>query len=230
MGHGGDPRESNLKVYRLSIIAKRCLSLASSYRQRGCAGVVSEGVVTTGSLEAEQKHDHHHLEAPREKNQWHHHGPKSKKQVLDVSMFMCFCTMALSRAGVSRKWMPQKEPPDSTQHNNHPFPMTSMEDPLGSVEREREKNYSPCLLSVHVQLFHRLTNDQLVLLGEVVFGDLEVEGSGSSPDAAGDVVVGTVARAEPSTVVTGLANGHATQMCADACRGYLNVSHCSPAS
>ncbi len=62
-----------------------------------------------------------------------------------------------------------------------------------------------------------LTNDQLVLLGEVVFGDLEVERSRSFPDAARDVVVRTVAGAEPTTEVAGLADGYATQMVADAC-------------
>lgn len=63
-------------------------------------------------------------------------------------------------------------------------------------------------------LFH-LTNNQLVLLWEVVFGDLEVQRSRSFPDAARDIVVGAVAGAEPTAVVAGLADGHATQMCAD---------------
>ena len=62
----------------------------------------------------------------------------------------------------------------------------------------------------------RLTDDQLAVLGEVVLGDLEVEGGGAFPDAARDVVVGAVAGAEPAAVVAGLADGHTTQMGADA--------------
>ena len=60
-----------------------------------------------------------------------------------------------------------------------------------------------------------LTDNQLAIVGEVVGGDLEVQRGGSFPDAARDVVVGTVAGAEPAAVVAGLADGHATQMCAD---------------
>lgn len=61
----------------------------------------------------------------------------------------------------------------------------------------------------------RLTDNQLAVLGEVVLGNLEVEGSRSSPYSAGNIVVRTVAGAEPATVVTGLANGDTTKMCAD---------------
>jgi hypothetical protein len=56
----------------------------------------------------------------------------------------------------------------------------------------------------------RLTNNQLVVIGDFVLGDLEV------PDAARDVVVRTVAGAEPTAEVAGLADGHATKVCADA--------------
>ena len=62
----------------------------------------------------------------------------------------------------------------------------------------------------------RLTDDQLAVLGEVVLGDLEVEGSRSLSYPAGDVVVGTVAGAEPASVLAGLADGDTTQMCAHA--------------
>ena len=62
-----------------------------------------------------------------------------------------------------------------------------------------------------------LTDNQLAVVREVVLGDLEVKRGGSFPDAAGDVVVGTVAGAEPAAEVAGLADGHATQVCADAC-------------
>ena len=57
-----------------------------------------------------------------------------------------------------------------------------------------------------------LTNDKLVILGEVVLGNLQVERRGALSYPARDVVVGTVARAEPATVVTGLTNGDTTQM------------------
>jgi hypothetical protein len=60
-----------------------------------------------------------------------------------------------------------------------------------------------------------LTDDQLALLGELVLGDLEVERGGSLSYTAGDVVVRTVAGAEPATEVTGLTNGDTTQMGAD---------------
>ena len=63
----------------------------------------------------------------------------------------------------------------------------------------------------------RLTNDKLAILGELVVGDLEVQRGRSFPDTARDIVVRTVARAEPATEVTGLADGNATQMGADAC-------------
>lgn len=66
-----------------------------------------------------------------------------------------------------------------------------------------------------------LTDNQLVLLGEVVLGDLEVERSRSLAYTSGDIVVGTVAGAEPATEVTSLADWHTTQMCADAC--YVSV-------
>lgn len=61
----------------------------------------------------------------------------------------------------------------------------------------------------------RLTDNQLVLLGELVRGDLEVERGRALPYASGDVVVRTVARAEPSAEVTRLADGDTAQMCAD---------------
>ena len=73
-----------------------------------------------------------------------------------------------------------------------------------------------------------LTDNQLAVVGEVVRRDLEVERGGSFPDAARDVVVGAVAGAEPSAVVAGLADGHATQVCADAWSGPLVILPSSP--
>ena len=60
-----------------------------------------------------------------------------------------------------------------------------------------------------------LTDDEGILGGEVVGRDLEVERCRTLPDTARDVVVGTVAGAEPATIVTGLADGHATKVSAD---------------
>ena len=60
-----------------------------------------------------------------------------------------------------------------------------------------------------------LTNDDLALLREVVCGNLQVERGRSLSYAARDVVVGTVARAEPASKVTSLTNGDTSQMGAD---------------
>ncbi len=68
-----------------------------------------------------------------------------------------------------------------------------------------------------------LTNDQLVLLGELVLRNLEVERRGSFSDTPRDIVVGAVARAEPTAEITSLADRNTTQVCADTCgrrRGY----------
>ena len=62
-----------------------------------------------------------------------------------------------------------------------------------------------------------LTDDQLALFGEVVCGDLEVQRSRTLPDTAGNVVVGTVAGAEPTAKVASLADRDTTQVGADTC-------------
>lgn len=59
-----------------------------------------------------------------------------------------------------------------------------------------------------------LTNHQLSV-SEGVRRDLQVERSRALADAARDVVVGAVARAEPTVVLTGAGDGHATKMCAN---------------
>ncbi len=61
-----------------------------------------------------------------------------------------------------------------------------------------------------------LTDNDLALLGEVVRRNLEVEGGGSLSYAARDVVVGSVAGAEPAAKVAGLTDGHTTEVSADA--------------
>jgi hypothetical protein len=62
-----------------------------------------------------------------------------------------------------------------------------------------------------------LTNDDLVALLERVGRDLEVQWCGSLTDTSRDIVVGTVARAVPSTIVTSLTNWDASQVSADTC-------------
>lgn len=75
------------------------------------------------------------------------------------------------------------------------------------------------LLTHHVYITrpNRLTDDHLVILFEVVRGNLEVERRRSLSYAAGDVVVRAVAGAEPAAKVAGLADGDASEMGADAC-------------
>jgi hypothetical protein len=63
--------------------------------------------------------------------------------------------------------------------------------------------------------FARLTNDHLAVLREVIHRNLEVERCGTLSYAAGDVVVRTVARAEPTTKVTSFADGDTSQVSAD---------------
>jgi hypothetical protein len=58
-----------------------------------------------------------------------------------------------------------------------------------------------------------LTNDELLLIiVERVLWDLEVERSGTSSNSTRDIVVGTVTRAEPSSVVSSLSDGYTTQV------------------
>lgn len=64
-------------------------------------------------------------------------------------------------------------------------------------------------------LLYPLTNDQSLGVSKVVLGNLEVERSGASSDSAGNVVMGSVAGAEPAAKVSSLTNGHTTQMGAD---------------
>lgn len=64
-------------------------------------------------------------------------------------------------------------------------------------------------------ILNRLTDDEGVLGGEVVLGNLEVQGSGSLSYTAGDVVVRTVAGAEPAAIVTGFTDGDTTKVSAD---------------
>lgn len=61
-----------------------------------------------------------------------------------------------------------------------------------------------------------LTNDHLALLGEVVCGHLEVEWRRALSYAARDIVVGSMARAEPAAKIASLADGDTSKMGADA--------------
>jgi len=59
-----------------------------------------------------------------------------------------------------------------------------------------------------------LTNHQLSV-SEGVRRDLQIERSRTLADAARNIVVGAVARAEPTVVLTGAGDGHAAKMCAN---------------
>lgn len=71
-----------------------------------------------------------------------------------------------------------------------------------------------CLLFV-LFLSLILTNDHEFILGEAVLGNLEVQRSRALPYTTRNVVVRTVARAEPATEVTGFTDGHTTKVSAD---------------
>ena len=60
-----------------------------------------------------------------------------------------------------------------------------------------------------------LTDDHALLSGEAVDRDLEVQGCRTLPDTARNIVMRTVARAEPTAKVTGFANGDTTKVSAD---------------
>lgn len=78
-------------------------------------------------------------------------------------------------------------------------------------------------------LFYKrtLTNNHLAFLREVVRRYLQVERCRALSYTARDVVMGTVAGTEPAAEITGLANGHASKMCADTCHGQYIVFNIS---
>jgi hypothetical protein len=61
-----------------------------------------------------------------------------------------------------------------------------------------------------------LTNHQLLVLGEIVLGNLQVQRRRALSNPAGDVIMRAVARAEPAAEVAGLADGDTAQVCAHA--------------
>ena len=65
--------------------------------------------------------------------------------------------------------------------------------------------------------YHPLTNDKRLVFWEVICWDFEVERCWSLSYTSGNIVVRTVARAEPSSKVTSLSDRYASQMCADTC-------------
>lgn len=62
----------------------------------------------------------------------------------------------------------------------------------------------------------KLTNDNLLILGEPIRRHLQIQWRRPFPHSAGDVVVASVAGAEPAAKVAGFSNGDAAQMRADA--------------
>jgi len=65
------------------------------------------------------------------------------------------------------------------------------------------------------EILHLANEDLGAILHELVGGHLEVQWGRALTDAATHIVVGTVARAEPAVVVTGVADGDATKVGAD---------------
>jgi hypothetical protein len=64
-----------------------------------------------------------------------------------------------------------------------------------------------------MHLHNRLTNDELLLVVvKGVLWDFEVKRSGTSSNSTRDIVVGSVTRAEPSSVVTSLSDRDTTQV------------------
>lgn len=68
-----------------------------------------------------------------------------------------------------------------------------------------------------------LSNNDTILLREIILGDLQVQRRGPLPRPARDVVVGAVAGAEPASEIAGFADGDAAEVCADACL-YVRVN------
>ena len=104
---------------------------------------------------------------------------------------------------------------------NQAAPRSNSYHPTRQSNQAKPAVRSPVINRVRkkVQTLAALTNDYSLLCGEIVAGHFEVQRSRTLADTARNVVVGAVARAEPATKVTSFANGHTTQVCADAYRG-----------
>jgi hypothetical protein len=63
-----------------------------------------------------------------------------------------------------------------------------------------------------------LSDHEGIVVREVIVGHLEIERGRPLSDASGDIVVGTVAWAEPASEVARLADRHTTEMGADTWR------------
>lgn len=77
-----------------------------------------------------------------------------------------------------------------------------------SHQSHKNVNLSMCFVS-------SLTNDKLVFLWEIVLGDFQVQRRRSFPHTSRDIVVRTVAWAEPTTKIACFTNRHTTQVSAD---------------
>ena len=74
------------------------------------------------------------------------------------------------------------------------------------------------MIFLHIELDGKkfLADNKQALLGELVVGDLKVEGCGALPDPARGVVVGAVAGAVVAAKLAGVGDGHAAQVGAHA--------------
>ena len=88
--------------------------------------------------------------------------------------------------------------------------LTPASDSESPATRPQTSSLSDTVM-LHMHL--HLTNDKLLLIVvESVLWDLQVERSGTSSNSTRDIVMGTVTRAEPSSVISSLSNRDTTQV------------------
>jgi hypothetical protein len=111
--------------------------------------------------------------------------------------FLIFCTEANTRSSPSKKRQSFKGLSLSRLFQGSPLPTVY--------------NYK---FTISIPS-NSLTNNQSSVFREVIFRNLQVQWSGSFSYTSRNIVVRSVARTEPSTVVTGFTDGDTSKMCAD---------------
>ena len=66
-----------------------------------------------------------------------------------------------------------------------------------------------------------LTNDHGILSGEIVLRNFKIKRCRTLPCTTGDIIMGTMARTEPTTIVTSFTNRDTTEVSADALTSQL---------
>ena len=87
---------------------------------------------------------------------------------------------------------------------------------ISSQRCSPNRNNITNVVVVYVQALSPLTDDQLAVLREIIFWNLQVQWSRAFPYTARDIIVRTVAGTEPTAEITCFADGDTAQMCADA--------------